>query len=77
MNFFTSKCFQGCNLFTNNGLIIVVSDANRESMVTDLTSDLVQIAGRLRDNNEYHNLSPTLLKPIEFETIANIPGGVH
>ena len=24
-------------------------------MVTDLTSDLVQIAGRLRDNNEYHN----------------------
>ena len=55
VNFFTSKCFQGCNLFTNNGLIIVVSDANRESMVTDLTSDLVQIAGRLRDNNEYHN----------------------
>ena len=52
VNFFTSKCFQGCNLFTNNGLIIVVSDANRESMVTDLTSDLVQIAGRLRDNNE-------------------------
>ena len=55
LNFFTSKCFQGCNLFTNNGHIIVVSDANRESMVTDLTSDLVQIAGRLRDNNEYHN----------------------
>lgn len=55
INFFTSKCFQGCNLFTNNGLIIVVSDANRESMVTDLTSDLVQIAGRLRDNAEYHN----------------------
>ena len=55
VNFFTSKCFQGCNLFTNNGLIIVVSDASRESMVTDLTSDLVQIAGRLRDNNEYHN----------------------
>lgn len=55
INFFTSKCFQGCNLFTNNGLIIVVSDANRESMVTDLTSDLVQIAGRLRENSEYHN----------------------
>lgn len=55
INFFTSKCFQGCNLFTNNGLIIVVSDANRESMVTDLTSDLVQIAGRIRDNKEFHN----------------------
>ena len=61
INFFTSKCFQGCNLFTNNGLIIVVSDANRESMVTDLTSDLVQIAGRIRDNKEFHNCFRNIL----------------
>ena len=82
INFFTSKCFQGCNLFTNNGLIIVVSDANRESMVTDLTSDLVQIAGRLRDNAEYHNCFRNLLVHIyatksdilsdeEFEEVMN------
>lgn len=82
INFFTSKCFQGCNLFTNNGLIIVVSDANRESMVTDLTSDLVQIAGRLRDNAEYHNCFRSLLVHIystksdilsdkEFEELMN------
>lgn len=55
INFFTSKCFQGCNLFTNNGLIIVCSDSNRKSMVTDLSSDLIQIAGRLRFNTEYQN----------------------
>lgn len=61
INFFTSKCFQGCNLFTNNGLVIVVSDANRESMVTDLTSDLVQIAGRLRDNETYQNCFRNIL----------------
>lgn len=71
INFFTSKCFQGCNLFTNNGLIIVVSDANRESMVTDLTSDLVQIAGRLRDNNEYHNCFRTFLVHI-YSTKSDI-----
>lgn len=82
INFFTSKCFQGCNLFTNNGLVIVVSDANRESMVTDLTSDLVQIAGRLRDNDEYHNCFRNLLVHIystksdvlsdqEFEEVMN------
>ena len=29
INFFTKKCFQGCNLFSNNGLIIVASDAYR------------------------------------------------
>lgn len=55
INFFTSKCFQGCNLFTNNGLIIVCSDCNRKSMVTDLSSDLVQIAGRIRYNDEFQN----------------------
>ena len=82
LNFFTSKCFQGCNLFTNNGLILVVSDANRDSMVTDLTSDLVQIAGRLRDNNEYHNCFRNFLVHIyatksdvlsdeEFEEVMN------
>lgn len=71
INFFTSKCFQGCNLFTNNGLIVVVSDANRESMVTDLTSDLVQIAGRLRDNNEYHNCFRSFLVHI-YSTKSDI-----
>ena len=71
INFFTSKCFQGCNLFTNNGLVIVVSDANRDSLVTDLTSDLVQIAGRLRDNNNYHNCFRNLLIHI-YSTKSNI-----
>ena len=65
INFFTSKCFQGCNLFTNNGLIVVVSDANRESMVTDLTSDLVQIAA------EYHNCFRNILVHI-YSTKSNI-----
>jgi len=55
INFFTSKCFQGCNLFSNSGLIIVCSDGGRKSMMTDLSSDLVQIAGRLRFNDEYQN----------------------
>ena len=55
INFFTSKCFQGCNLFTNSGLIIVCSDGGKKSMMTDLSSDLIQIAGRLRFNKKYQN----------------------
>lgn len=55
INFFTSKCFQGCNLFSNDGLIIICSDCNKKSMVTDLSSDLIQIAGRLRFNEKYQN----------------------
>ena len=56
INFFTSKGFQGCNMFTNNGLIIVGSDGNRDNTLIDISTTLEQIAGRLRDNEQYHNI---------------------
>lgn len=56
LNFFTKKGFQGCNMFTNNGLIVVVSDGNRDTSLIDVSTTLEQICGRLRDNNEYHNI---------------------
>lgn len=80
INFFTSKCFQGCNLFTDNGLVIVVSDCNKDSLVTDLSSDLVQIAGRIRSssNNCFSNLlvhlystGSDILSDNEFEELIN------
>lgn len=56
LNFFTKKGFQGCNMFTNNGLIVVVSDGNRDTSLIDISTTLEQICGRLRDNKEYHNI---------------------
>lgn len=56
INFFTKKCFQGCNIFTNNGLIIVASDAYKTQTLVDISTTLEQIAGRLRYNDEYHNI---------------------
>ena len=56
VNFFTKKCFQGCNLFTNNGLIIIASDAYREHTLVDISTSMEQISGRLRENNEYSNI---------------------
>lgn len=56
INFFTKKCFQGCNLFTNNGLIIVASDGYRGNTLVDISTTMEQIAGRLRVNNEYQNI---------------------
>lgn len=55
INFFTKKCFQGCNLFSNNGLIIVASDAYRTQTLVDVCTTLEQISGRLRCNSEYQN----------------------
>lgn len=56
INFFTKKGFQGCNMFTDNGLIVVASDGNRDSTLVDISTTLEQIAGRLRDNKNYHNV---------------------
>ena len=56
INFFTKKSFQGCNLFSNNGLIVVASDVHRTQTLVDITTTMEQISGRLRENDEYHNI---------------------
>lgn len=55
INFFTSKCFQGCNMFSNSGLIIVASDGGKDYTLVDISTSMEQIAGRLRENEEYQN----------------------
>lgn len=55
INFFTKKGYQGCNLFTNNGLVIVASDAKKENTLTDISTTMEQISGRIRFNDEYQN----------------------
>ena len=40
IDFFTKKCFQGCNLFSNNGLIIVASDAYRTQTLVDVCTTM-------------------------------------
>jgi len=48
-NFFTSKGFQGCDLFSKSGLCIVVSDSKKKHTLTDIQTTLYQISGRIRD----------------------------
>ena len=55
INFFTKKGFQGCNLFSNNALVIVASDGKKDHTLIDISTTMKQIAGRLRENEEYHN----------------------
>lgn len=71
INFFTKKCFQGCNLFSNNGLIIVASDVHRTQTLVDISTTMEQISGRLRENDEYHNIFRNTMVHI-FSTNNNI-----
>lgn len=61
INFFTKKCFQGCNLFTNNGLVIVASDGYRTNTLIDIATTMEQIAGRIRFNNDSQNVFRNVL----------------
>lgn len=56
INFFTKKGFQGCNLFSNNGLVVVVSDSSKKHTLVDIETTLFQINGRLRSNKDYNNI---------------------
>lgn len=56
INFYTKKGFQGCNIFSNNALVVVVSDARRSHTLVDIETALVQIVGRIRVNEEFENV---------------------
>ncbi len=71
INFFTKKCFQGCNLFTNNGLIIVASDAYKTQTLVDISTTMEQIAGRIRINDEYQNIFRNVIVHL-FSTNKNV-----
>lgn len=50
-NFFTSKGFQGCDLYSSSGLTIVVSDSKKKHTLTDIQTALYQISGRIRNDD--------------------------
>lgn len=49
INFITSKAFEGADIYDTEGRIAVVSDANREHTLLDISTKLIQITGRIRD----------------------------
>ena len=56
INFYTKKGFQGCNVFSNNALVVVVSDSKLAHTLIDIETTLTQIVGRLRLNDTYKNI---------------------
>ena len=74
-NFCTKTVFYGADFYSSAGLIVVVSDGHVRSTLLDISSDIVQIAGRIRnENNPFKDLilhihSPSAVLPSldEFE----------
>lgn len=49
--FVTSKSFLGVDFYSDSGIIYVVSNVNRKTTLIDISTDLYQIAGRIRNLN--------------------------
>lgn len=50
INFYTSTCFEGCDLYDENGVTFIVSDGSKSQTLLDISTLFTQICGRLRDS---------------------------
>lgn len=57
VTFITSKSFEGADYFSKNGISIVVSNSNNKCTQLDISTDIYQIAGRIRNvDNPYRKM---------------------
>jgi hypothetical protein len=50
INFLTSTCFDGVDLFDENGVTYIVSDGDRQHTLIDISTSFIQVSGRIRDS---------------------------
>ncbi len=54
--FITSKSFEGADYFSDTGLCFVVSNSRNKNTLLDISTDIYQIAGRIRtESNPFRN----------------------
>ena len=54
INFYTSTCFEGCDILDTKGRTFIVCDPNRKNTLLDISTSMLQICGRIRDS-EFKN----------------------
>ena len=77
--FITSKSFLGADFYSDTGIVYVVSNVHRKTTLLDISTDLYQIAGRIRNVNNpfkdriYHiyNTGAYEMTPKEFTELVN------
>jgi len=53
VNFYTSTCFEGCDIYDENGRTYIVSDKYKSYTLLDISTLIIQICGRIR-NSRYN-----------------------
>jgi len=76
--FITSKSFLGVDIYSDSGIAYVVSNLNRKTTLLDISTDLYQISGRIRNTNNpfkdtichIYNTGASDMTPEEFKEIV-------
>ena len=76
INLYTSTCFEGCDLFDEEGRIYIVSDGAKAQTLYDISTQIRQIAGRIR-NTRYSEIthlykSTRYNEDLTFEEYKNV-----
>lgn len=54
INFYTSTCFEGCDIYDIEGRTYIVSEGYKAQTLLDISTLLIQICGRIR-NSQYRD----------------------
>lgn len=67
INFYTSTCFEGCDIFDKEGKTYIVSDGRNSNTLYDISTLFKQIIGRIRDSN-YKNQVTHILSNTQYNS---------
>ena len=57
INFYTSTCFEGCDIYDPNGRTFIICDPNRKNTILDISTSMRQICGRIRNTRYKHDMT--------------------
>jgi len=69
INFYTSTCFEGQDIYDENGRIFIVSDGYANHTKIDIQTSLIQICGRIR-NSKYKNEVTQIYSTSKYKNIS-------
>lgn len=71
INLLTSTCFEGCDIYDEEGKTFIVSDEHKTHSLIDISTSVQQIAGRIRNSKYtgiiYHLYNNTRWSDLSFE----------
>lgn len=71
INFYTSTCFEGCDIHDKNGRTFIVCDPNKTNTLLDISTSMLQICGRIRDS-KYKDEMTLIFNTTRYEDAATI-----